>query len=146
MTTVAWRDGVLAADKKGSVGNTGYRVTKLFKAKGHAIGFAGNQGVGLKFVDWWRAGKPGKCPLDDESEALVMDLATGRCYHYEEDGHPIPVEDKFASIGTGSDFAIGAMAAGATAVEAVKIASKWDNCSGLGINSFKCEPHEAGGE
>lgn len=133
MTTIAWRDGILAADKKASEGDTGHRVTKLHRTKTHAIATAGGFGVGLLFVKWFPK-QEGECPLDDCTTALVMNLDTGQCWSWEEDGIPIPIEDKFTAIGTGQQFALGAMAFGATAVEAVEIANEWDNNSGLGIN------------
>jgi 20S proteasome alpha/beta subunit len=140
MTTIAWRDGVLVADKKASDGDTGTRVTKLLRTKKYAIAFAGNLGRGLMFAKWLSR-KEGKCPLDKDTDALVMDLDTGKCYQYESDGHPIPIEDRFASIGSGSGFALGAMSMGATAEEAVEVACEWDNCSGLGMNIARSRPH-----
>ncbi|QVW55673.1 hypothetical protein pEaSNUABM9_00092 [Erwinia phage pEa_SNUABM_9] len=41
------------------------------------------------------------------------------------------------AIGSGSDFAMGAMAAGASAVGAVGIATRYDTCSGGKIQSIK---------
>ena len=142
MTTVAWKDGVLAADKKASDGDTGHRVTKLLRTKSHAIAFAGNFVVGRLFVKWYPC-KRGDCPLDEDTEALVMDLGTGECFEWGCDGFPILIEDRFTAIGTGAAFAIGAMAMGGTAIEAVEIASEWDNNSGLGINFARSRRNRA---
>jgi len=136
MTTVAWRDGVLAADKKASEDETGFTVTKLFRAKSYAVAFYGDLSNGLLFVEWLKK-RRGECPLNKNTGALVMELDTGRCYQWEKGGVPLLVEDRFLSCGTGAAFAIGAMAMGATAIEAVEVASEWDNNSGLGINYAK---------
>jgi hypothetical protein len=140
MTTVAWRDGVLAADRKGSLNGTGHRVTKLRRTKTHAIAFAGTVSTGIQFIDWFKGARDGECPLDRDTSAFVMDLETGKCEHWEN-GVPCPIEDKFAAIGSGMDLAIGAMSFGASAIEAVECASEWDNGSGLGINFARSRPH-----
>lgn len=49
------------------------------------------------------------------------------------------MDEPFAAIGSGSTFAFGAMATGATPKEAVKIASLRDPWTGLGIKSLKWE-------
>lgn len=137
ITTVAWRAGVLAADKKASSDGTAWRVTKLRRTKTHAIAFAGNVANGLQFIKWFSDSvrrEEYECPLNKETEALVMDLETGECEHWDCEGIPIPIEDKFAAIGSGAAFAIGAMSFGASAIEAVECASEWDNDSGLGVN------------
>lgn len=46
------------------------------------------------------------------------------------------VKDKYASIGSGANVAIGAMEAGSTPKEAVKIASKIDIYTGMGIKGY----------
>lgn len=136
MTTIAWKDGVLAADRKMTYNGAGYKGTKLFRTKTHALAFSGDAGYGIKFVEWFRGDRTDPCPMDEHADVnvLVMDLETGRCAQWEEPGVPIPIEDKFCAIGSGHDLAIGAMSFGATAIEAVECASEWDNNSGFGVN------------
>jgi len=143
MTTVAWKDGVLAADKKASQGGSGYRVTKLFRTKTHAIAFAGELGYGMQFVEWFKSDRSQDCPLTSDADVtvLVMSLETGTCVQWECPGVPIPIEDSFCAIGSGQDLAVGAMSFGATAIEAVECASAWDNASGLGLNYARSQPH-----
>ena len=142
MTTIAWRNGVLAADRKGSEDNTAYRTRKLHRTGNYAIAFSGNAGCGMKFVKWFNK-KEGKCPLDKETNALVMDLTTGQCWKWDEEGWPHVVEDRFIALGSGGDIALGAMAMNASAIEAVEVASEWDNNSGLGINYAKSRKFRA---
>lgn len=134
MTTIAYRDGVLAADKKASHSGTAYRTTKLWRTKTHAMAVAGDLSVGIRFVEWFKNGQKGKCPLNSSTQMLVMDLESGKCWHWESPGIAMLIEDRFAALGSGSDLAIGAMSYGASAIEAVICASEWDNESGLGVN------------
>ena len=143
MTTVAWKDGVLCADKKASQGGSAYTTTKLYRSKSHALAFAGDLGIGIAFATWFNGDREGECPLNKHTDALVMDLETGKCDMWDDAAVPIPIEDKFAAIGSGQDLAVGAMAFGATAIEAVECASAWDNSSGLGLNYARSRPHIA---
>lgn len=147
MTTIAWRDGVLCADKKASQDGSAYKTTKLFRTKTHALAFAGDLGMGLLFVKWWKGGREGECPLalemgqDDTTSVLVMNLDTGVCAQWESPGVAIAIEDSFCAVGSGQDLAVGAMSFGATAIEAVECACEWDNSSGLGYNYARSRPH-----
>lgn len=48
----------------------------------------------------------------------------------------IPIEKPVFAIGSGQDFAIGAMVAGKNAAEAVGIASEWDVHTGMGVDTL----------
>ena len=133
MTTIAWKQGVLVADKQATGdGELMHTCTKMYKRKGYAMGFAGVLHEGLQFIDWYEK-KEGKCPLK-KTEGLVMNLTTGQCTHWEAKGKiGVPVEDDCTAIGSGSALAIGAMEAGASALRAVAIAAKRDPSTGKGI-------------
>ncbi|HRC96243.1 MAG TPA: hypothetical protein PK317_05550 [Coprothermobacter proteolyticus] len=49
----------------------------------------------------------------------------------------IKVDEPFYAIGSGSHFAIGAMSAGKTTVEAVRAAMKHDPATGMGVKTYK---------
>lgn len=49
----------------------------------------------------------------------------------------IKVDEPFYSIGSGSHFAIGAMASGKTTSEAVRTAMKHDPQTGMGVKTYK---------
>ena len=40
--------------------------------------------------------------------------------------YPIPIDTDFFSVGSGSDYAMGAMAMGASAADAIRVASQFD--------------------
>lgn len=136
MTTIAWKSGVMVADKKATDGDLAHTCTKIYRKKGYAIGVAGILQEGLAFVEWFDK-KQGKPPLK-KTDCLVMNLTTGTCTHWEAKCRVgVPVEDSCTAIGTGGALAIGAMEAGATPQEAVEIASKRDPSTGLGLQTIK---------
>ena len=49
----------------------------------------------------------------------------------------IKVDEPFYSIGSGSHFAIGAMASGKTTSEAIRVAMKHDPATGMGVKTYK---------
>lgn len=137
MTTIAFRDGVLAADRQATSGGTVTKCTKLFRVDGYAIGVSGHLSYGIAFKNWFKGDRLGDCPLDEHTYALIMDIQTGYCEQWESPGTGIPVEDDFAAIGSGSCYAYGAMEMGADARTAIKVAAKWDSGTGLGIQVAK---------
>lgn len=133
MTTIAWKRGILAADKKTTDGDLAHICTKMYRKKGYAIAFAGILQEGLEFLEWFDK-KEGKCPLK-KTDCLIMNLITGQCLHWEAKGKiAVPVEDECTAIGSGGAIAIGAMEAGATPQEAVRIASRRDPSTGYGVH------------
>jgi len=142
MTTIAWRAGVIAADRQSGHGGTFEQCTKLFRVNGYAIGVAGSIAYGIAFRDWFAGNRQGDCPLtpDSDTYALVMDMRTGECEQWEAPGVGIPVEMDYTAIGSGADFAKTAMYMGASARGAVRIASKLDPHTGMGLMSFKANP------
>ena len=79
MTTVAYRDGVLAADTSGQRGSLQVKSAKLYRANGLVVGFSGNWVDGKVFTDWILAGAEEKPEFKSYSDkdppdfiALVM--------------------------------------------------------------------------
>ena len=129
MTTVAYRDGVMAADT-GITNSGGVRyasVSKMHRCPdGVLMAGAGDYGSVLDLFSWYDRG----CPSDDVPEfgddedmvvcALVI-YPDGRVAYIERDLRECPLEGEFFAIGSGVEGALAAMAAGATAEEAVEI-------------------------
>jgi len=137
MTTIAYRNGILAADKQATDGGIICKCTKLFTSNGHAIGVSGTLAFGIAFVKWFQGTRTSDCPLDEHTYALVMNLKTGECEEWEQPGIGIPVEAEFEAIGNGAGLAMGAMEMGADARKAVEVASKWSAYSGFGVQVIK---------
>lgn len=71
-------------------------------------------------------------PLNQNFHALAL-YEDGSLLWYGPKGYPMEVKERYFGIGSGSDFAIGALFAGANLRKAVQIACKLDANSGVGI-------------
>lgn len=95
----------------------------------------GAYGGMLAFKDWVLKG----CPEDDKpdmSEVRGLVIDPDDIWLYDEYCKPMPTTAP-VSIGSGSQFAMGAMLAGADANRAVGIASKLDEATGGPMRAFK---------
>lgn len=129
MTTIAYRDGVLAADSLVTLGETALpgatkKITRL--PSGDLFGFCGALADGMMLL---------KALLDEEEDlptwrggttGVLIEKKTGRISVYEGHGPFIYEPARFGAWGSGMEFALGALAAGASAEQAVKIATKFD--------------------
>jgi hypothetical protein len=141
MTTAAWDGKTLAADKRssGSFNNT---VTKIFKTPFGIAACAGAAGKAA-YVRFWAESSfdPELEPEWDQELTVVMlhVLWDGTIQLFDNIGLPIVLEDPFSAIGSGSDIAIGAMAAGKTAEEAIAICALYDAGTGNGVDTLTLE-------
>lgn len=138
MTVIAYRDGVLAADSLICDGNLRVGVgSKLKQSKdGYVFGFAGScaqvqrlfafidsvdDAAGanvVKFEDPQEVQFPAVPDIDG-----IMIAPGGEVYFIDPDAHTvIPFSADFAACGSGGSVAMGAMAAGACATDAVSAA------------------------
>lgn len=139
MTTIAWDGTTLAADKQITWGGTPIVTTKLHRARsteGHRVifGCAGKSFEIQAFVDWLKGFR--NMPVLTEIDFLCVD-ASGQVWCANQALQWLPVHSKQWAIGSGADYALGAMAAGVNAVQAIKIASRLDVDTGLGVNSLR---------
>ena len=128
MTTIACDGKVMAADSR-QVGSYIHPVDckKIFKFKNYVIGFAGELDAIKQFLDWFKLGadeKQWSISENAQVEALVSD-GSGDLYHYCTSPTPVYC-GRMAAIGSGGDFAMAAMLAGANARRAVSIAAELD--------------------
>lgn len=133
MTTIAWKNGQIAADRQGSEDNLATEVTKLHIHENVAFACAGVFEEGEQFEEWYFE-REGKCPLK-KTDALILDLDTGDCWYWEAKAKDErKIDDEFAAIGSGAQLALGALEAGASLKRAMEIACKRDNHTGMGID------------
>jgi ATP-dependent protease HslVU (ClpYQ) peptidase subunit len=133
MTTIAWDGKTLAGDKQTTMGNTPVLTTKVFSLGGVLIGACGNTCDCQAFVKWAKEGSDDRPDFTDFTGMVIHPDGTINLYD-EEPNITTFSRDKWA-IGSGARFALGAMAHGATAAEAVEIASQLDVYTGLGIDT-----------
>jgi hypothetical protein len=142
LTTIAYRDGWLAADTMGTDGHgCGWgRVVKIARMGPILAAAAGQACLCRGFLDWFRAGMRGCPELGDKdlnADGMLF-LPDGAIIEMSPLGAKT-VEASFYSTGSGMDYALGAMAMGATAEAAVRIAAQFDTCTGGDITVLRHE-------
>lgn len=146
MTAIAYRDGVMAADTQLSGGDFPRGlVLKIARSPkgtlGAAAGFAGEcarlrRWVEDGEVDDWIAERLARninAPFGDEPERFgaIIATAAGRVICLDHRGRAIEHDAPFHVEGSAEAILLGAMAAGASAEQAVRIAIEYDvGCGG----------------
>lgn len=153
MTTIAYRDGILAADSRVTYGEEGsariHTCKKLFRKKvtqgkksfDVIIATAGESAPGMLFVDWYGTGKP--IPdtfLHLGGDFLCLVLTPSGLFEFDVYCRGEEVNDDFYAIGSGAKAALGALWCGKSAVEAVRIASRIDPYTGGRIVTESLQP------
>lgn len=148
MTTIAIRDGVMAADSQVTTvtlhvvgeethasGAHLYDTTKLHRFGPHAWGLCGNALDVERFREWLNSAMEGDCPLSEDSTVLfAMDDGTLVLFEAQE---TLRIETPYYAIGSGHKYAMGAMAAGASAKRAVKAAKRHDCATGGKVRTLR---------
>ena len=157
MTTIVFDGYTLAADKQVSWFNTKAKVTKIWKTEVGLMAGAGKMQTVNLIKSWLCSPDNPEHPLhdpnatnepypdiheDDNSEILVIsrincpfdDSYEVRIQIYNRFYPPYDIEDTQIAIGSGADFAMGALACGRSASQAVEIASRFDTATGMGID------------
>jgi len=144
VTTIAYRDGVIAADSL--ITQNGTRigtVAKIVRVPGGGLaGVAGELGGMARFLDWARSGAEGELTFSTCEIDGFLVTAEGQVLVTTDSGGMVKIKQPFHAVGSGRDFARGALAAGATAVEAVKIAMKFDTQTGGRVRSLVLSTQE----
>ena len=154
MTTIAYRSGIMVSDSCYSHGGTvDTLLSKIYRLKSGALLGQSGENDAREFIDLLNnvkseRGLPTrKVLIEIRADFLgLLVLRTGSIYKIntsivsvgnwaKSDDNDIAdigvwkISRTFAAIGAGSDFAMGAMAHGATAEQAVAIACRFDTAS-----------------
>lgn len=124
MTTIACRDGLMAADSQATEDGLVTRTHKLYRVKSAIIGGAGCPYSTEAFALWWADKRKSKPDLDDDWEAIVMER--DKVTFWNSKLQSLRVAEPYAAIGSGATAALVAMDLGASAAEAVEAAAKRD--------------------
>lgn len=139
MTTIAYRAGVMAADSR-AYGGSKLPIGEKCKIKrldnGTLIGVTSTiVGASSAVMAWYEAGCPAKPEVDlPESFSLLVVEHERKAFYAEN--KPLlsgPLHADFFAIGSGEEYALGALAFGANAVQAVAMACKLDVWSELPV-------------
>ena len=138
MTTIVYDGLSAAADKQLSYGNLVRTTTKLFRHGDNIIAYEGYYSDCAMIHDWILGGMvKDQYPKDiHENARLYVFIKDKPTLVFNTHPTPTQVEDVPMCAGSGGDVALGALAKGATAVEAVKIAARYDSATGDEVDVF----------
>lgn len=140
MTTIAYRHGLIAADTQIIGGNciSAAGVAKIAKRKKDSAlcGASGYLSFCQAFHRWFLAGERGKFPTFHDGDRAFVAIKGKPIEMFESVGS-FDYEPEYLAIGSGMEFAMGAMHAGANAIDAVAAAIKHDPGSGGEVMSFR---------
>lgn len=138
MTTIAYKDGVIAYDSRTTSGTlvNSDTTNKRHVVDGVSFFIAGAICDHPRLIAAYFGAEVGK---HVECRALVVDAGElFECAVSDDSGfwRTQLVPEELTALGSGAHFAYGAMDAGASAVEAVKIATHRDVCSGGKVRAY----------
>lgn len=144
MTTIAYRDGVLAADTAMCQGGVMIgRVVKIVRRKdGDMAGSAGDAVYNAAFSRWFLDGENGAPPEAKEEDGSIdrgVVFRHAKAIEIYEPRGMFTCTAPYFAIGSGKEPALGAMFAGAGAVWAVMAAIEFDPHSGGDVTELKHE-------
>ena len=159
MTTITVKNNIMVSDGQMSRGDfiDSYDFEKIVNINGCLVGCAGSVASILKFRQWFADNMEAELAkqdypfvnislpddmIEDDFTALVL-YPDGVLYEFFGAGSAMEVKQP-AAIGSGMFYALSAMDAGASAEEAVKIATLRDAYSGGDIQVFELEEMEEG--
>lgn len=144
MTVIAWDGKVLAADRMSTIGGTPIhestpKVQRLRAPNGRQalIGFSGNSAFKASYLNWMAGGEEPALKQGEDMKWAIILIQEPRWVWYRSDTAnrwDLFGAMSYWAIGSGCDYALGAMEHGASAREAVKIASRLDNQCGMGVD------------
>lgn len=129
MTTIACNRGEMAADGRVTDDGETFPALKVHKINGAIYGSAGLHAATVRFIEWARKGEEGKPRLAKDFTGMKL-TTEGIFVISRDDPVWMRCEADYFAIGSGGPYALGAMAFGATPLQAVQTAMKWDIYSG----------------
>lgn len=144
MTTIVWDGQSLAADRRVNYGGvTDTKISKIVRrADGALAGSSGNTSLGAAFKRWFLNGESGDRPaLEKGSETCngLIIRPSGALEVHDHVGWYECDAGRYA-LGSGWEIALGAMAMGADAEAAVRVAAKFDGNTGDEIEVLHLHP------
>jgi len=148
MTTIVCNKTEMACDLQMTIsGSLKMKCkTKIFKIapnelhfpiESFLIGFCGSVGDMIDVVDYYERPELYKgIPRVRNLSGLVL-TESGSIFHFDSPGKWMAIDSIYASMGSGSLTAMGALAMGATPKQAVQAAMKVDPFTGMGTKTLK---------
>lgn len=144
MTVIVWDGKVLASDMQSTNAGLKRKATKIRKIGGRLYGVSGDWDRAQMLFRWIESGKrPEDWPEfqkgNDDWVGLLEIREDGSAWKFERVPEPYRCEEDYFAMGSGRDYAYGALAMGADAETAVRIASSFDNGCGMGVLTLTLE-------
>lgn len=148
MTTIVYRDGVLAADRLVTQGEISVgQIRKISEVNapegGCLLGWVSTCGWVSDTMDaakwlsiWPDLGDAPKRLYEGEATGFFM-LKSGDLWVIGGGGPPFQMKADFYAKGSGWEVAFGALAMGADAVKAVEVAALYDHGTGGGVDNVR---------
>lgn len=144
MTTIVYKDGILAADSRAYAGHPtpiGMKRKIFALEDGSMVGISTCiPGLGEALYRWFESGRHNDhMPAIGDPKFTALHITKqGHVFFYNDSYLPSgPMHAPFYAIGSGDGYALGALHAGATAHQAVKIGTICDIWSGMPIFELK---------
>jgi ATP-dependent protease HslVU (ClpYQ) peptidase subunit len=145
MTIIVWDGKTLAADRQATCGNLARSMRKISRYGDILIGGAGTRSAVDAVMNWVLKGcvaqdfpKLSSVPAERDVSLWVINK-NGTIRKFEDSPFPMVYDDNVFAEGSGRDFAYGAMAMGANAIQAVEIACRFDVTCGGGVDVLTFE-------
>jgi hypothetical protein len=139
VTTIAFRDGVMAGDTLVADDEVRFpcHERKVFRLRdGSLVGLCGDLAQTQGFINWLRRGMPGECPPFDKSDAMIV--RGDRALTFCEGGRFSTLTGvPYVALGSGRLLALGCLWHGGTAVEAVRAGIAHDPASGGKVQTVR---------
>lgn len=138
MTTIAYRAGIIASDTVQTFNSMRFgTMQKIARRRdGTLVGAAGNASYVKTLIKWANSAAKGNPPLPPNDGGTGLIITPKGVIRLVDDDGISEVEAEYVAIGSGGEIALGAMAYGASAEEAVKISIKHDCHSGGEVAKF----------
>lgn len=142
MTTIAWDGHTLAGDRRVAYGDTPM-VTSFPKVRRVVapnkrvalIGFSGSAAFASAFLAWLKGGERPSFRVDNSWTVMLIDDRKGVWVRSStSDAWELVGRRVNWAIGSGCDYALGAMHVGADAARAVRAAAGLDVNTGFGVD------------
>lgn len=139
MTVIAWDGQTLAADRQRTFGGTPTTMRKARKivapdGRVFLVGCCGRSDFIQMFLAWLEGGERPSFPVTEDFAAIVIDQRHRIWVIHDTLIYVEVFGIALWGIGSGGNYAMGAMEHGATAAQAVKVASRLDINCGLGVD------------
>ena len=136
MTVVVWDGKTLATDRQANDGSMKWEAEKAwYVGTDHIVSGIGVLGSILKMRDWFVSGAdPATLNVQPNSAELIVVSSEGLSV-ISSNGTSVELSAPMA-FGEGREYALGAMAMGATAQEAVQIANEYSLHCGKGVSCY----------